>query len=46
MAYESCIYLSSRPKQFQELLQEIENNPEQIPEFYGNNFNNNFLVVS
>lgn len=47
MAYEACIYLSSRPKQFQELLQEIETNPEQIPEFYGNNFNNNLkLFVS
>ena len=47
MAYEACIYLSSRPKKFQEILQEIKDNPKQIPEVYGDDFNNNLkLFVS
>lgn len=47
MAYESCIYLSSCPKKFQEILQQIQDNPSQIPENYGNDFNNNLkLFVS
>lgn len=47
MAYESCIYLSSRPKKFQEILQQIQENPEEVPEYYGNDFNNNLkLFVS
>ena len=47
MAYESCIFLSACPKKFQEILQSIENTPNQIPEYYGNDFNNNLkLFVS
>lgn len=47
MSYESCIYLSSRPQTFQKILKENENNPKQIPENYGNDFNNNLkLFVS
>lgn len=47
MAYESCVFLSSRPKKFQEILQDNINNPDTIPESYGNNFNNNLkLFVS
>ena len=47
MAYESCIFLSSCPKKFNEILQEIKSNPKEIPEYYGNDFNNNLkLFVS
>lgn len=44
MAYESCIYLSSCPKKFQEILQQIKDDPNQIPENYGNDFNSNLKV--
>ena len=47
MGYEACIFLSSCPKKFQEILQENKKYPEQITQFYGNDFNNNLkLFVS
>lgn len=44
MAYEACIYLSSCPKKFQEILEQIQSDPNQIPENYGNDFNDNLKV--